>query len=66
MPYSAREFARQSCQTGMARGLLMATVVGIVSRLITGRSASELNAISHILWGAKAARQPEWTIDARF
>lgn len=40
----------------------MSTVVGIVSRLTIGQSAPGLNAISHILWGEKAARQPTWTL----
>lgn len=61
MPYADREFLRKSCLTGTASGLLMSTVVGMVSQLTVGRSAPGLNAISHIVWGEKAARQPTWT-----
>ena len=62
MPYSDRAFLRQSCLTGTASGLLMSVVVGMVSRLTIGRSAPGLNAISHIVWGEKAVRQPMWTL----
>lgn len=62
MAYSGREFVTQSCLTGTVSGLLMSTVVGIVSRLTIGQSAPGLNAISHILWGEKATRQPTWTL----
>ena len=61
MPYADREFLRTSCLTGTASGLLMSIVVGMVSQLTVGRSAPGLNAISHIVWGEKVARQPTWT-----
>lgn len=62
MTRSARELLRHFSLSGTVSGLLMSTVVGIVSRLTRGQSGPGLNAISHILWGAKAAQQPAWTL----
>ena len=62
MTRSARELLSQFSLSGTVSGLLMSTVVGIVSRLTRGQSGQGLNAISHILWGAKAAQQPAWTL----
>ncbi len=61
MTHAARPFLRQSCLSGTVCGLMLSTVVGLTSRLTTGRSSLGLNAISHIVWGPKAARQTSWT-----
>ena len=57
-----RSYMQQSILSGTVSGLLMDLVIVLASRRQTGRSVSGLNAISHILWGRRAARQKHWSI----
>lgn len=57
-----RSFVSQTSLSGMVSGLLMAVVVTAASRLRTGRSASGLNAVSHITWGSRASGQSQWSL----
>jgi hypothetical protein len=40
----------------------MSAAIAGASRLATGRSASGLNAISHMLWGKQVRREKEWSL----
>lgn len=55
-------FIRRAGLTGAVSGLLMSTVIAGASRVATGRSASGLNVISHMLWGRRVSRKAQWTL----
>lgn len=48
--------------SGTWAGLFMNAAVGMIGRMAIGTAANPLNAISHILWGPKAARETGWSI----
>lgn len=56
-----RDIVQRACVSGNAAGLLMAVAIGVVSQSVTGRSAPGFNAISHMVWGERAARQLHWS-----
>ncbi len=60
-PQKGRNVLQRSCVSGNAAGLLMAVAIGAVSQTVTGRSAPGFNTISHMVWGERAARQPDWS-----
>lgn len=60
-PSPAGPFIRRAILTGSVSGLLMSAVIAGASRLATGRSATGLNAISHMLWGRRVSRKTQWT-----
>jgi hypothetical protein len=57
-----KSFLHQTLVAGTVSGLLMDMVIVQASRMQTGRSAPGLNAVSHILWGRRAARQNNWSV----
>jgi hypothetical protein len=61
-PSPTGPFIRRASLTGAVSGLLMSTVIAGASRLATGRSASGLNVISHMLWGRRVSRKTQWTL----
>ena len=54
-------FFRRTILSGTVSGLLMAGVIAAASRAQTGRAASGLNAVSHMLWGKQAGRKETWS-----
>ena len=48
--------------SGTWAGLCMNAAIGLIGRTTLGKAATPLNAISHILWGPKAARETGWSI----
>jgi hypothetical protein len=48
--------------SGTYAGLFMSAAIGLIGRTTLGKAATPLNAISHILWGPKAARETGWSM----
>ena len=48
--------------SGTWAGLCMNAAVGLIGKLTMGRAVTPLNAISHILWGNKSAREHNWSM----
>lgn len=48
--------------SGTYAGLCMSTAIGLIGKMTIGKAVTPLNAISHILWGRKAARANNWSM----
>lgn len=48
--------------SGTYAGLCMSTAIGLIGKTTIGKAVVPLNAISHILWGHKAARADNWSM----
>jgi hypothetical protein len=55
-------FIRKTSLSGTVSGLLMAAVIATASRARTGRGSMGINAVSHIIWGPTAGKQPHLSL----
>ncbi|WP_447598209.1 hypothetical protein [Nitrospira sp. Nam80] len=49
-------------RSGTYAGLCMSTAIGLIGKMMIGTTAAPLNAISHIVWGHKAACANNWSM----
>ena len=48
--------------SGTYAGICMSAAVGLIGKITVGRAVSPLNAISHIIWGKRAAQSNDWSL----
>ncbi|MGD9728456.1 MAG: hypothetical protein AB7R40_03190 [Nitrospiraceae bacterium] len=53
---------RRTLCSGTYAGLCMSAAIGLIGKVTIGTTAPPLNAISHILWGRKAAHLSNWSM----
>lgn len=58
----AKSVILQTSLSGTVSGLLMAVVIATASRIRTGRGSLGINAVSHIIWGPTAGKQPHLSL----
>ncbi|HET6675497.1 MAG TPA: hypothetical protein VFG71_09170 [Nitrospiraceae bacterium] len=53
---------KRALRSGTGAGLYMSAAIGLIGKMAIGKAVAPLNAISHILWGHKAARANNWSM----
>ena len=53
---------KRALRSGTGAGLYMSAAIGLIGKIAIGKAVAPLNAISHILWGHKAARANNWSM----